>query len=40
MNLITVDRNKLWLKNKKNLLLGNWCIDNVSRYKKDKKKSI
>ena len=38
MNLITVDRNKLWLKNKKNLLLGNWCIDNANRYKKDKTK--
>ena len=38
MNLITVDKNKLWSKNKKNLLLGNWCIDNDNRYKKDKNK--
>lgn len=39
MNLITRDNNKLWSKSKKNLLLGNWCIDNIHRYKKNNKKN-
>ena len=40
MNLVTIDNNKLWSKNNKNLLLGAWCIDNDNRYVKNKKKNI
>ena len=39
MNLITIDNKNLWLKSKKNLLLGNWCIDNIHKYKKNNKKN-
>jgi len=39
MNLITIDNKKLWVKNKKNLLLGNWCINNDHKYKTNNKKN-
>ena len=38
MNLVTIDNEKLWSKSKKNLLLGDWCIDNNHRYLKNTKK--
>ena len=38
MNLVTIDNKKLWSKSKKNLLVGNWCVDNDHRYNKDEKK--
>ena len=38
MNLVTADNKKLWSKNKKNLLIGNWCIDNEHRYRKNENK--
>ena len=34
MNLVTIDNEKLWSKGERNLLLGNWCIDNDHRFKK------
>ena len=37
MNLVTIDNNRLWSKKNKNLLLGDWCIDNKHRYLKSKK---
>ena len=37
MNLVTIDNKKLWSKNKKNLLVGDWCINNDHRFKKNKK---
>ena len=38
MNLVTIDNKKIWSKNKKNLLVGSWCIDNEHKYKKDESK--
>lgn len=38
MNLVTADNKKLWSKNKKNLLVGIWCVDNEHKYKKEKNK--
>lgn len=38
MNLVTADNKKIWSKNKKNLLVGNWCVDNEHKYKKTEKK--
>ena len=38
MNLVTIDNEKLWSKSKRNLLVGNWCIDNNHRYSKNEEK--
>ena len=38
MNLVTVDNEKLWSKSKRNLLVGNWCVDNNHRYSKNEEK--
>ena len=38
MNLVTANNKTLWSKNKKNLLLGNWCVNNLHRYQKKIKK--
>ena len=39
MNLVTANNKTLWSKNKKNLLLGNWCVNNLHRYQKKNKKN-
>ena len=36
MNLVTINNNKLWSKEKKNLLLGNWCVNNINKYSEEK----